>query len=363
VPDYVRDWIEVARRSGKSGLRKDRLVKQMKKMQRKWKEMGVDPSQYTQDVFCRVLADATKQAADKGLVPADKPETDFREWMFKFAAARLIREDFSDWTGWEFRNKWAEGSYSPELPNRRWRLESAGSIAILGEQGLGDEVMFASCIPEVQVRIPKVVLECDPRLEAVMRRSLRIETRPRQDIVDRGESIVKYMTIKRAEEVFIPIGDLPRLFRKAKSHFPRKAYLNPLPEYVEKWAHLKGRTGVAWRSRTGQVLPADFRVENAVALQYDIWAYEREGLTVPDCDLRNDIEDLLGICSNLERIVSVPQTIVHLAGSIGAKVDVVMPPVGSSRVENQLPYRYVPGPMLWYPNVTVYQNLAAYRHR
>jgi hypothetical protein len=49
VPDYVRDWIEVARRSGKSGLRKDRLVKQMKKMQRKWKEMGVDPSQYPQD--------------------------------------------------------------------------------------------------------------------------------------------------------------------------------------------------------------------------------------------------------------------------------------------------------------------------
>lgn len=280
--------------------------------------------------------------------------------MFQFICARLIRGDFSDWTGWEYRNEWAIGSYSPEIPNKRWRLEPVGSIAVLGEQGIGDEIMFSSCVPDLLSRVPKVVLECDPRLVDVFARSFGIETKARQDIVDRGEPIVRYLTLKRDEDAFIPLGDLPRLFRKSGSAFPRQSFLRPRPEFVEKWKHLKGRTGIAWRSRTGQLKPQDLGVTDPVCVQYDAWPYELEGMTVPECDLRNGIEDLLGICANLERVVTVPQTIVHIAGSVGCKVDVVMPPVGSSRVVNQIPYRYR-DPMLWYPNVRVHDSLVSYR--
>jgi hypothetical protein len=252
------------------------------------------------------------------------------------------------------------GSYSPEVPNKRWRLEKVNSLAILGEQGFGDEIMFGSCIPDVQKLIPKVVAECDPRLVNIFTRSFGIECKPRQDIIDRGEPIVKYLTLKRAEDAFIPVGDLPRLFRKSRESFPRRPFLKALPDYVEKWKNLRGRTGIAWRSRTGKLDPSDLAVTDPVCLQYDFWEYETEGMTVPDCDLRNDIEDLLGICANLERVVTVPQTIVHIAGSVGCRVDVVMPPVGSSRVVNQMPYRYI-DPMPWYQNVRVHDSLAGYR--
>ncbi|HJS82622.1 MAG TPA: hypothetical protein VJ742_07270, partial [Nitrososphaera sp.] len=284
----------------------------------------------------------------------EKRQEDIRKMMYRFCVSRLVRGDFSDWTGWEFRNEWAISSYQPSITGKRWRLEKVSSLSVLGEQGIGDEVMYASCLNDIQC---PVVVECDPRIRSVLERA-GYKTRSRSDVVDRNAN--KYLTTERPEEKFIPIGDLPRLFRKSLGDFPKRPYLTPLPEFVEKWSHLKGRTGVAWRSRTGQVKPRDLGIENPVSLQYDSWDYETEGMEVPGCDLRNDIEDLLGICANLERVVSVPQTIVHLAGSIGTKVDVVMPPVGSSRVENQIPWRYI-DPMPWYSDARVYANLGLYR--
>jgi hypothetical protein len=46
-----------------------------------------------------------------------------------------------------------------------------------------------------------------------------------------------------------------------------------------------------------------------------------------------------------------------LAGAIGKRVDVVMPPKGSSRVENALPFRYTKPRMHWYPSVFVHETL------
>lgn len=346
MPDYLRDFEEVVLRGDGTRFRRDRLIKKIRKFGVAVKKSGGDVNAFPQSKLVEALC--------------QDGHGEFRELMRQLCFARLFRGDFSDWSGWEYRNEWAMGSYSPEIPNMRWRLEPVRSLAVLGEQGLGDEIMFGSCLPDARVRVPEIVFECDPRLVDVFKRSLRIDCKPRQDIVDRGKSIVQYLTLKRAEEAFIPLGDLPRLFRKDKSHFPGKAFLKPLPEYVEKWKHLKGRTGIAWRSRTGQLDPRDFKVENPVLLQYDLLPFEEEFGAVTDCDLMDDIEDLFGICANLSRVVSVPQTIVHIAGAIGTRVDVVMAPVNSGRVVSQLPYRYTEGKMYWYPNVEVHNSIGLY---
>lgn len=338
MPDYLRDFREVVSRGEGSQLKRDRLLKKIRKFERTCKSVGADVNQYPQAKLIEALvSDGHGDKADL---------------MMQFCVARLSRGDFSNWQGWEYRNEWAMGSYSPEVPNRRWRLEHIKSIAILGEQGIGDEVMFGSCIPDVMVRVPKVVYECDPRLVEPFQRSLRIECKPREDIVRRGEEVIRYLTRKRVEDAFIPVGDLPRLFRKDRKHFPAKPFLKALPEKVAKWAHLEGRVGIAWRSRTGQLNPKEMGIKDPVCLQYDHWEYETEGMTVPDCDLHNDIEDILGILANLSKVVTVPQTIVHFAGAVGCPVEVIVPPVGSSRVEDQFRWRYI-DPMPWYPNVSV----------
>lgn len=361
MPDLLRDLQEVIRSSGRPGLKRDRLIKQVDKLGRKWAERGVDPKKITQRDFCKVLAESAAGFVASGEMGEE--ERDPKQWMVKLCFARLKRGDYSDWTGWEFRNEWAEGSYSRDIPNMRWRMEKINSLAILGEQGIGDEIMFGSVIPDVMKVITKVVYECDPRLVNIFTRSIPgLVCKPRADIEARGDPVVKYLTMERDEDAFIPAGDLPRLFRKQRSHFHGSAFLKPLPEYVAKWSHLRGRVGIAWRSRTGQLAPREFGVKDPVCLQYDAWDYETEGMTVPDCDLRNDIEDLLGICANLEKVVTVPQTVVHLAGSIGAEVEVVMPPPGSGRVTDNFRWRYTQ-PMPWYPDVTVFENINAYARR
>lgn len=331
-----------------SQLRREVVMRKVRRFEIEAKRAGKNLNEMPQADFCRLLVG------------------DPKEWMFRFCTTRLLRGDYSDWTGWEYRSQFSQDAYRPELPNKRWRLEKIGSLAVLGEQGVGDEIMFGSCIPDVQRLGVEVSLDCDPRLISIFRRSFGCTVNPRDDIINRGSS--QYLTGKRPEDAFIPIADLPRLFRKSKADFPAEPYLKPDPEKVEKWKHLKGRVGLAWRGRRGKFTPQELieaaGIKEPVVLQYDHWDYETEGLEVPSCDLRTDLEDLLGICANLSRVVTVPQTAVHFAGPLGVPVDVVIPPVKTGRVADQINYRYGLGPRMdWYPSVSVYTSMNEYRNR
>ena len=311
------------------------LEKRIDKFERVCREVGADVNAFPQAKFIQSLC--------------DDGHGDFKEMMYRFVVSRLERGDYSNWEGWEYRSDWAEQTYL-DLPNKRWRLEPCTSIAVLGEQGIGDELLFSTCLPDLTKMVGQVVVECDPRLMGVLSRLWHVSTRPRTDL-----------SLKRPEDYFIPMGDLPRLFRKKKEDFPKSSILCAKPEMVEKWKHLKGMTGLAWRGRRGKHKPQDFGLKNPVCLQYDAWDYETEGMIVPDCDLKNDIEDILGILANLERVVTVPQTIVHLAGISGVKVDVIIPPVSSGRVIDAWQWGYGLGSKMdWYDSVTVYQSLKAF---
>lgn len=339
MSDYLRDFIDVIAHSDGSRLKRDRLIRRVNRFDDECRRVGADVNKHPQGKLVESLC--------------VDGHGDFGELMFQMCASRLCRGDYSDWSGWEYRDKWAVSTYNPDLKLKRWRLEPVQSLAVLGEQGVGDEIMFGTCLEDVMRLVPNVVFECTDRIRGMFERE-GIKTRPRQEL-----------TSPREEEAFIPVGDLPRLFRKSKESFPGKPYLHAAPEMVEKWKHLRGRTGVAWRGRRGAFDPDAFGpevfgVKDAVCLQYDAWEFETKNMTVPDCDLRNDLEDVMGIVANLEKVVTVPQTIVHIAGSIGTPVDVIVPPVTSGRVIDQLNYRYAQPKMPWYGSIKVFPNLKAY---
>lgn len=341
MPDYLEDLREVIRRGDGSRLKKDSMLRKVRKLELRVKNGGGDVNIHPQTVLVDALG-------------GDK-----KEWMFRLCAARLLRGDYSDWSGWEFRNDWAQETYLP-YPTKRWAGEKVNTLAVLGEQGIGDEIMFGSCIPDVQRLGIEVTIECDKRLETVFQRSFGCKTRPRDR---RGEKNLP-LDLKRPEEAFIPLGDLPGLFRGSRKSFPRVPHISTSSGALEKWAHLRGKTGIAWRGRRGQLNPKDFGLNNPVCLQYDAWEHETQGMEVPKIDFHNDIEDLLGICANLDRVITVPQTIVHLAASQGVPVEVIVPPVESGRVMDQLNFKYgLSGKMDWYKSVRVFQNLNEWRQR
>lgn len=339
MPDYLEDLREVIRRGHGSDLKKQSMLRKVRKLELRVKKGGGDVNLHPQTMLVEALA-------------GDK-----KEWMFRLCAARLLRGDYSDWSGWEFRNEWCQQTYLPNV-NKRWAGESVKSLAIFGEQGIGDEILFGSCIPDVQFRGIEVTVECDSRLESVFQRSFGCKTRARDR---RGENNLP-LDLKRPEEAFIPLGDLPAMLRSSRTAFPKNPFIQASPEHLDKWSHLKGKTGIAWRGRRGQLNPKDLGLNNPVCLQYDAWEVETQGMIVPEINLHDDIEDLLGICANLERVITVPQTIVHLAASQGVPVEVIIPPVQSGRVPDQLNFKYgMSGKMDWYKSVRVFQNINEWR--
>jgi tetratricopeptide (TPR) repeat protein len=53
----------------------------------------------------------------------------------------------------------------------RWDGEYVENLFVYGEQGIGDEIMYASCLGDLHGKAKTVTLECDPRLAGLFGRS------------------------------------------------------------------------------------------------------------------------------------------------------------------------------------------------
>ena len=271
-----------------------------------------------------------------------------REWKFRLCSARIILEDFSDYTGWELRDDhgWAEDLYWLEFDTPKWGGGYVPRLVVMGEQGLGDQIRWASLLPECLTRVGKVIYECDERLHTILGRSLgkNLECRPM-----RAEGISSDC------DAYIPAAELMRMFRRDARHFPRKAFLRPDEKRLVEFERFTGKTGISWSGRQGRIPPQS--LGSGVNLQYDD---TYEGFEEPEIDLRNDIEGVMALCAVLERVVCVPTSILHIAGAIGKRVEVIEPSE-EGVIRNQLRWDSPPGRSLWYPDVTVYRSLSEWK--
>ena len=252
-----------------------------------------------------------------------------------------------DWSGWPLYH------YCLGSPNRskiqyadepEWNGEK-GVVAIYGEQGLGDEISFASMIPDAADRAKRVIIDCDPRLKGLFARSFPYAkvygTRNKKQILWEEQDITP--------EYSCAMGALGTIFR-ADGRFPGVAYLTPCHDRLTMWKALwkKPVIGVAWTGglhHTGKArresslddfLPL-FRSLDAtfVSLEYKDRTKEIEAFkeTHPGIDLRqypfatlsNDYDDTAALVASLDCVVSVQTAVVHLAGALGIKTHVMVP--------------------------------------
>lgn len=283
--------------------------------------------------------------------PVDEPY----EWKWRMCEARMMLGDYSDWSGWEYRSAWSAGLW--HNPEGSWQGEKVDRIYVFGEQGIGDEVCFAQVFEDVRERVGEIVFETDPRLVEVFDRSLPVRCVPA--FYKDGER-----KFRKPEGPWFPLGDLLRNFRRSLGAFKRHPYLQAKPEEVEKHKAYKGRVGISWRGAQGSYQIEEFKKvsEEPLGLQYDLgWDEEIE---TPEIDLRNDIEGLMGILMNLERLVTVSTSLAHFAGALGVKTDVILAPLNGIR-KNLLPFKWwcekTRGKTPWYgDHVRVFQSLDAY---
>ena len=243
---------------------------------------------------------------------------------------------------WRFRSGDALADVRP-YPFPRWRGEPLAGRRILvwREQGIGDELLFAPCIADlVRLGADVRVLVTD-RLVGMLQRAFPSAT----VLVDDGGT-----GLSSPEAVpfdfHAPIGDLPRYLRATPEAFPPSGeYLAPIAARADEWrARLAElgeglRVGICWRSGR---LTAERRVHYSslaewgavfrlprvhwINLQYDDCdqeIHEAEamfGIRIhrwDGVDLRNDLEGVLGLLSQLDAVISAPTAVTALAGGIG----------------------------------------------
>jgi hypothetical protein len=150
----------------------------------------------------------------------------------------------------------------------------------------------------------------------------------------------KYHSIDAA----IPIGSLGRFYRNRKEDFPGLPYLSAnefiSKKYQKKLSELssKMKIGISWKGGTKQTnvneryiplekwLPIFKEIDaDFISLQYTddapkaIEALKNDhGITIHHWqDVIDDYDETAGLVSNLDFVISVPQSVVHLAGAIG----------------------------------------------
>lgn len=263
--------------------------------------------------------------------------------------ARLLLMRGSLAAGWE-ENDWrfaAKGYVRRALPAAEWAGgDPAGrTLLVWREQGIGDEILYASVLPDLQARAGRVIVECAPRLVPLFTRSFPNAEVRAESVGADGRETVRPGAI----DIHAAMGDLPRRFRSGLSDFPsRTRWLRPDPETVALWEErLRAlgpglRVGLCWRSqlmtterRDAYTAVADWeplfalRGIHLVVLQYDDCAAEiaevkrRFGVTLhrwPDLDLHDDFDGTAALMSGLDLVISPATSVGELAGALGVPV-------------------------------------------
>lgn len=281
------------------------------------------------------------------------------------------------WDGYELGWAVPSGRFPrAEFPQPLWdgRPLGDGSLLVWGEQGLGDEVMFASLVPQLAGEGVRVVLDCDARLAPLLSRGLP-DTPPGVTVVARGEPPDGRLTAPNVVAQ-IPAGSLPRLMRRRIEDFAGRqpAFLRADPSRV---AELRRRLedgrgdgrrliGVSWSSKNAAVghlrsIPLA-RLAHAlerpgvrlVSLQYGDVAAEAAaaGVTDPGLDAWGDIDGLAALISAMDLVVSVDNSTVHLAGGLGCPAWALLP--------HSAEWRWMQGrhDTVWYPSVRLFRQTA-----
>jgi tetratricopeptide (TPR) repeat protein len=296
------------------------------------------------------------------------------------ARSLLIRERYAEgWEEYEWRRRDpGRSDVYVKLPYAEWDGSSslAGkSIVVNGEQGLGDEIMYVSCLKEVAGAAARCVLYCHRRLETLFRRSF-----PGVEVVG-GSHLrdVDPFPVLSNIDLQVAAGSLPRAFRRNSTAFPaHSGYLKADPAKVESWEKRLDdlgpglKIGLSWKGGTplsdatrrtmtlealGEVL--ELGGTHWVSLQYGDCFAEREafgartGVVLHHWqDSLDDLDETAALMCALDLRISVCNTQVHISGALGKEVWVMTPLSPDWR------YGHAGESMRWYPAARMFRQPA-----
>ena len=286
--------------------------------------------------------------------------------------ALLLKGGFS--SGWEgFERRWETKEYDTQARHYPWPLWmgeplASGRLLLWGEQGIGDEIMFAGLVPDALRSGSRCVLDCDPRLKPLFARSF-----PGVDVVS-GLAPAGHADLGIAAH--LPAGSLPGLFRTSMAAFAATTspYLvaDPAVQASIRARYADGRKliGLAWHTRNKKterirsidlslLAPLFTRLDvRWISLQYgDHDKLERQAaaadasiLIDPEVDQLSNVDGFAAQVAAMDLVITIDNSTAHLAAALGVPTWVLLPFAPDWR------WLQTGEDSLWYPTMRIFRQ-------
>lgn len=287
--------------------------------------------------------------------------------------ASLMLGDWENgWDGYEAMvGNTKQRTAEPRQDVPYWDGSQVKTLHIRGEQGIGDEISFASMLNDVQ---SDVILECDKRLEGLFRRSF-------QKVMVQGSRFDKTAQLPAKVDAWCLIGSLGWHYRTKDSDFSGEKYLKADPERKLQWKALldslgdKPKIGIAWTGGLKdtfserrsldleQLLPILKQDATFISLQYRNPAQElaefeaKHGIKIHHWARAAeavDYDETAALVDELDLVISVQTAIVHLCAGLGKQCLVLVP--------NKPNWRYAQDRFPWGKSVEMFKQTNTWKH-
>ena len=292
----------------------------------------------------------------------------------------LLLGDFHEgWREYEWRLKCDDiNSEKRTFPQPSWdgtNLDDK-TILIWAEQGIGDEIMFTSILPNLSQMTEKIIIECDQRLTPLFQRSF-----PQIQFFSRANPPHPRLLDKNIDYQ-MPIGGLGQWFRTNEKSFlsGQDSYLHACPKKVlqmkrkyQQLADGKLLVGISWKStginqRRASLKSTVLKDWTSIlsgkncffmSLQYgDVKAEINTFINQTEIPIYQDkeidsfqsLDDFAAQVAALDLVISIDNTTVHMAGALGEKVWTLLPYIPDWRW--MLEREDTP----WYPSMRLFRQ-------
>jgi tetratricopeptide (TPR) repeat protein len=248
------------------------------------------------------------------------------------------------------------------LPRPLWDgvTRKGKTILIVGEGGIGDEIIVARFSKILQERGMKVIMSTVHKAQRILSSITTIDK-----VID-GHNLSTYTDY----DYYVPGMDLVSVLDIDEDKIPNKPYIKADPAFVKKWSAIiprskKLRVGVRWSGNNlyeddlQRTVPFDALEALADIPGVKLYSLQRDtgievisplSRMVPLHDKLETLDDALGAIANLDLVITSCTSIAHLSAALGKKTWVILP---------FMPY-YIWANLRkkspWYASVTLYRK-------
>lgn len=278
-------------------------------------------------------------------------------------ASLMLGDWINGWDGYEAMvGNTKQRTMTPRKDVPYWTGEAVKTLLVRGEQGIGDEIAFASILNDVK---SDVVFECDRRLEGLFKRSF-----PNIKVQGtRFDQVAQWPDV----DAYCLIGSLAWHYRTKDGDFHGKPYLTADPQRKIQWRALldslgnKPKIGIAWTGglkdtfaerrslELETLLPILKQYCTFISLEYKTPKLDefaaKHGIEIhhfKHATQTNDYDDTAALVDELDLVISVQTAVVHLCAGLGKECWTL--------ISNKPNWRYATEKYMWGDSVTMYKQ-------